>query len=86
MEPEYVKKKLKELKKRIINKNLKKILREKLENDKINKYNFYYYPKKFKIEIPRLKKDLETFFLQNIFLNKIDFINILLVKEKNDRR
>jgi len=51
-----------------------------------NKYDFYYYPKNFEIEITNLKNDLETILLQNIFLGKIDSIDISLIKEKTDRR
>lgn len=51
-----------------------------------NKYDFYYYPKNFEIEIINLKNDLETILLQNIFLGKIDSIDISLIKEKTDRR
>ena len=85
IEEEYIeeeKKSAPELKDKTNNKQLISFYKNKIDV----KYNFYYYPLNFKQEINELKDEIENIIIENIFLEKIDKLNISLIKEKLDRR
>lgn len=72
------------IKKEIPNKNLNLINFLKEKNNK--KFNFFYYPSDFKNEITILEKNLINILEKNIFSNKINLLQISIIKEKKDRR